>query len=97
MAPTQLDRTMQSRVSRPPWTIATSANATQNVFIGFAGLVTAVSVWMIWGQGDMFPKQKPAKEPTGEPTTWSEDELRKYLTDVSVARMSDPFRNAESQ
>ncbi|PSK55197.1 hypothetical protein B9Z65_2586 [Elsinoe australis] len=74
MAPTQLDRTMQSR----------------NVFIGFAGLVTAVSVWMIWGQGDMFPKKKPAKEPTGEPTTWSEDELRKYLTERNLAVGKNP-------
>lgn len=29
----------------------------EGLFLGFAGLVTAVSVWSIWG-GDMFPAEK---------------------------------------
>jgi hypothetical protein len=32
----------------------------QNLFLGFAGLVTAVSLWSIWG-GDMFPAEKDPK------------------------------------
>ncbi|KAK8216683.1 hypothetical protein M8818_001646 [Zalaria obscura] len=57
--PTQLDRAMQSK----------------NLFFGFAGLVTAVAAWSIWG-GDMFPQQA---DPKGDPQTWTEDELRRWL------------------
>ena len=32
----------------------------QNLFLGFAGLVTAISLWNIWG-GDMFPAEKDPK------------------------------------
>ncbi|KAF7509677.1 hypothetical protein GJ744_007548 [Endocarpon pusillum] len=57
--PTPLDRAMQSR----------------NLFLGFAGIVTAVSMWGIWG-GDMFPAEK---DPKGDPDTWTESELRRWL------------------
>ncbi|KAK5711218.1 hypothetical protein LTR17_018510 [Elasticomyces elasticus] len=57
--PTPIDKAMNSK----------------NLFLGFAGLITAVSVWSIWG-GDMFPQ---AADPKGEPETWSEDEMKRWL------------------
>ncbi|KAH8664046.1 hypothetical protein BX600DRAFT_289982 [Xylariales sp. PMI_506] len=42
---------------------------------GFAGLVTAVSVWAIWG-GDMFPA---AEDPKGNPESWTREEMRRWL------------------
>ncbi|KAL2040184.1 hypothetical protein N7G274_007087 [Stereocaulon virgatum] len=56
--PTPLDRAMQSR----------------NAFLGFAGIVTAVAAWSIWG-GEMFP----AADPTGDPEMWADSELRTWL------------------
>ncbi|KAF2156910.1 hypothetical protein K461DRAFT_317093 [Myriangium duriaei CBS 260.36] len=64
--PTQLDRHLQSK----------------NLFFGFAGLVTAVSAWVIWGPSDIFPKQDPA----GEPELWTESQLRDYLKQVGYVR-----------
>ncbi|KAK6388533.1 hypothetical protein LTR65_007870 [Meristemomyces frigidus] len=57
--PTPIDRAMNSR----------------NMFLGFAGIVTAVAAWSIWG-GDMFPQQE---DPKGEPETWSEDDMKRWL------------------
>jgi hypothetical protein len=37
-----------------------ASNTFQNMFLGFAGIVTAVSLWSIWG-GDMFPADKDPK------------------------------------
>jgi hypothetical protein len=51
----------------------------KNLFLGFAGLVTAVSVWSIWG-GDMFPAPE---DPNGDPEKWTEDELKRWLNAVS--------------
>ncbi|KAK5113858.1 hypothetical protein LTR85_010391 [Meristemomyces frigidus] len=45
------------------------------MFLGFAGIVTAVAAWSIWG-GDMFPQQE---DPKGEPETWSEDDMKRWL------------------
>ncbi|KAK3670108.1 hypothetical protein LTR78_010048 [Recurvomyces mirabilis] len=47
----------------------------RNMFLGFAGLVTAVAAWSIWG-GDMFPQQP---DPKGEPETWSEEDVKRWL------------------
>ncbi|KAK4541608.1 hypothetical protein LTR36_007905 [Oleoguttula mirabilis] len=47
----------------------------RNMFLGFAGIVTAVAAWSIWG-GDMFPQQE---DPKGEPETWSEDDMKRWL------------------
>jgi len=52
----------------------------QNMFLGFAGIVTAVAAWSIWG-GDMFPQ---AEDPKGEPETWSEDDMRRWLNAVCL-------------
>ncbi|EPS30685.1 hypothetical protein PDE_05637 [Penicillium oxalicum 114-2] len=57
--PTPLDRALKS----------------QNLFLGFAGMVTAVAAWSIWGS-DVFPAEE---DPTGNPDDWTEDELRRWL------------------
>ncbi|KAK0864305.1 hypothetical protein LTR57_007898 [Friedmanniomyces endolithicus] len=57
--PTPIDRAMNSR----------------NMFLGFAGLVTAVAAWGIWG-GDMFPQ---AADPKGEPENWTEEDMKRWL------------------
>ncbi|GAB7357519.1 hypothetical protein MBLNU459_g0047t1 [Dothideomycetes sp. NU459] len=57
--PTPIDRALQSK----------------NLFLGFAGVVTAVAAWSIFG-GDMFPQEA---DPKGEPESWSEDELKRWL------------------
>jgi hypothetical protein len=70
----------------------------QNLFLGFAGIVTAVSMWNIWG-GDMFPAEKDPKGGMSkqcrswyddgfdnclDPETWTESELRRWLQAVSI-------------
>ncbi|PGH30551.1 STE24 endopeptidase [[Emmonsia] crescens] len=58
--PTPLDKALNSK----------------NLFLGFAGLVTAAAVWSIWG-GDMFPAES---DPTGNPDNWTIEELRRWLS-----------------
>lgn len=50
----------------------------QNLFFGFAGLVSAATIWSIWGQ-DMFPKEE---DPKGEPETWTEEQMKRWLNNV---------------
>ncbi|KAJ5810334.1 hypothetical protein N7451_001287 [Penicillium sp. IBT 35674x] len=57
--PTPLDRAMNSK----------------NLFMGFAGMVTAVAAWSIWGS-DMFPSEA---DPKGNPEDWTVDEMRRWL------------------
>ncbi|RMZ91581.1 hypothetical protein DV736_g1177, partial [Chaetothyriales sp. CBS 134916] len=57
--PTPLDKVTRSR----------------NLFLGFAGIVTAASLWSIWS-GDTFPAES---DPKGDPSTWTESELRRWL------------------
>ncbi|GFN12947.1 Ish1 domain-containing protein [Aspergillus tubingensis] len=57
--PTPLDRALNSK----------------NLFLGFAGMVTAAAAWAIWG-GDMFPAEA---DPTGDPENWTADEMRTWL------------------
>jgi hypothetical protein len=56
----------------------------QNMFLGFAGIITAVAAWSIWGQ-DMFPRQE---DPKGDPENWTEDEMRRWLNAVSLNKLS---------
>ncbi|KAJ6000240.1 hypothetical protein N7481_000649 [Penicillium waksmanii] len=42
---------------------------------GFAGMVTAVAAWSIWGT-DVFPAQD---DPQGNPENWTADEMRRWL------------------
>ncbi|KAF4555344.1 Hypothetical protein D9617_2g053000 [Elsinoe fawcettii] len=87
--PTQLDRTLQSKASRNlPMSLLSADYASQNLFFGFAGLVTAVAAWTIWGPGDMFPKQDPA----GEFEQWSDAQLKQYLIDRRLAVGKAPTR-----
>ena len=72
---------------------------TKTKTIGFAGIVTAVAAWSIWG-GDMFPAET---DPTGgtscfpvselsyaplklflDPSKWTDSELKRWLEVVRV-------------
>ncbi|CAL5873753.1 uncharacterized protein PFLUO_LOCUS8035 [Penicillium psychrofluorescens] len=57
--PTPLDRALNSK----------------NLFLGFAGMVTAVAAYSIWG-GDMFPNEP---DPTGNPESWTAEEMKRWL------------------
>ncbi|EPS43073.1 hypothetical protein H072_2908 [Dactylellina haptotyla CBS 200.50] len=50
----------------------------QNAVLAFGGLVAAATVFTIWGSGDqpIFPR---VEDPTGDPETWSIDQLRRWL------------------
>lgn len=63
--PTQLDRALNSK----------------NMFLGFAGIVTAATAWMVWGSSDIFPQ---AQDPKGDPQKWTEDEMRRWLTNRNL-------------
>ncbi|KAG9239670.1 hypothetical protein BJ875DRAFT_447332 [Amylocarpus encephaloides] len=51
------------------------ALTSKNAVLAFAGVVTAAAAWSIWGQ-DIFPKES---DPTGNPETWTLEELRRWL------------------
>ncbi|GAB7366672.1 hypothetical protein MBLNU230_g8655t1 [Neophaeotheca triangularis] len=51
-------------------------NFNQNLFLGFAGLVTAVAVYSIWGQDSMFPAET---EPKTQPEEWTREQLGRWL------------------
>ncbi|KAK4952186.1 hypothetical protein LTR10_010108 [Elasticomyces elasticus] len=70
--PTPIDKAMNSK----------------NLFLGFAGLITAVSVWSIWG-GDIFPQ---AADPKGEPETWSEEDMKRWLNSRNLMAGSTATR-----
>lgn len=69
----------------PRYAALIKSDLSQNLFFGFAGLVTAVSAWVIWGPSDIFPKQEPA----GEPEHWTESQLRAYLSEVGIVQGRD--------
>ncbi|KAK1827865.1 hypothetical protein QBC39DRAFT_266316 [Podospora conica] len=71
--PTPLDNVMKSK----------------NAFLAYAGLVTGVAVWAIWG-GDLLPQRGA---PTGHPETWSEEELRSWLREVGD-RLANTFQHS---
>ena len=52
----------------------------RNLFFGFAGLVALASLSSMFG-GDIFPAEK---DPKGEPESWTDDELRRWLKKVSL-------------
>lgn len=47
----------------------------RNLFFGFAGLITLASLTSMFG-GNIFPEEK---DPKGNPETWTEEELRRWL------------------
>ncbi|KAI9369930.1 hypothetical protein BJX61DRAFT_545132 [Aspergillus egyptiacus] len=51
------------------------ALSSKNLFLGFAGMVTAAAVWAIWGE-DIFPAES---DPRGDPSSWTLDEMRRWL------------------
>ncbi|CAD6442254.1 f5f01cdc-4456-4da3-b56c-2d65971fb70f [Sclerotinia trifoliorum] len=51
------------------------ALSSKNAVLAFTGIVTAAAAWSIWGS-DMFPREE---DPTGDPATWSREELRRWL------------------
>ncbi|KAJ5543211.1 hypothetical protein N7535_005640 [Penicillium sp. DV-2018c] len=68
--PTPLDKALNSK----------------NLFLGFAGMVTAVAAYSILGN-DVLPAQA---DPTGDPENWTVDELKRWLR----ARSLLPSENA---
>lgn len=58
----------------------------RNLFLGFAGLVALASLSSIFG-GEMFPAQK---DPTGNPESWTDEELRRWLKNVSACQFAQP-------
>lgn len=56
----------------------------QNLFMGFAAIVTGVAAWSIWG-GDIFPG---AEDPKGAPESWTEEEMLRWLRNVSPSMPS---------
>ncbi|TFB04101.1 hypothetical protein CCMA1212_004032 [Trichoderma ghanense] len=58
-----------------PNTALDSAMKSKNVLLAFGGVVVAAAAWSIFG-GDMFPAQP---DPTGDPETWTREELRRWL------------------
>ena len=60
--PTPLDRAMQSRNAFLGTCLKRESHSFRvDTIVAFAGIVTAVSAWSIWG-GEMFPGEK---EPIG--------------------------------
>ncbi|KAI9728494.1 MAG: hypothetical protein M1828_003896 [Chrysothrix sp. TS-e1954] len=53
-----------------------NAMRSRSAVLGFAGLIAAVGAWTIWGSDTMFPKEA---DPKGDPTSWTDDELRRWL------------------
>lgn len=45
----------------------------------FGGMIAGAAAWAIWG-GDVFP---PERDPTGNPETWTREEMRRWLAAVS--------------
>ncbi|CAG8929711.1 unnamed protein product [Penicillium salamii] len=62
--PTPLDRALNSK----------------NLFLGFAGMVTAVAAFSIWGS-DVLPAQA---DPTGNPDDWTLDDITRWLRAVCL-------------
>ncbi|KAL5341318.1 hypothetical protein BJX70DRAFT_65854 [Aspergillus crustosus] len=56
--PTPLDRALNSK----------------NLFLGFAGMVTAAAAYSIWGN-EIFPAESDPKDPSN----WTLDEMRRWL------------------
>ncbi|KAB8217468.1 hypothetical protein RU639_010902 [Aspergillus parasiticus] len=70
--PTALDRAMHSK----------------NLFLGFAGMVTAAAAWVIWGS-DIFPAES---DPTGDPETWTAEEMKRWLSNRGLMPNNEATR-----
>ncbi|KAI0397231.1 hypothetical protein F5Y17DRAFT_415726, partial [Xylariaceae sp. FL0594] len=58
-----------------PNTPLDNALRSKNAVLVFSGLVTAAVAWSFWG-GSLFP---PEADPTGNPASWTREELRRWL------------------
>lgn len=61
---------------------------TNPTYLAFAGIVTGVAAWSIWGS-DVFPQDQT--DPKGNPEEWTREEMRRWLKLVSffVLRLTD--------
>ena len=48
----------------------------KSAFLGFTGIIGAVAAWTVWGNEPLFPKEP---DPKGDPTTWTDSELQRWL------------------
>ncbi|KAK8186145.1 hypothetical protein BC567DRAFT_215167 [Phyllosticta citribraziliensis] len=53
----------------------------RGAFLTFAGIITATTAWMIWGNGDMFPREP---DPTGDPEDWTTSALKRWLNNRNL-------------
>jgi hypothetical protein len=56
-------------------------NNLQNSFFAFAGIIVGVSVWAIW-RSDPLIDSPSMDDPFGDPSEWSEPEMRRWLNAV---------------
>lgn len=56
-----------------------NAMKSKNAVVAFAGLVAGAAMWTMFS-GDIFPAES---DPTGDPETWTREELRRWLAAVS--------------
>jgi len=61
------------------------------MFLGFAGLVTAATAWMVFGQGEIFPQPE---DPKGDPQKWTEEEMRRWLRHVCSSSISNDIETS---
>ncbi|KAH7033444.1 uncharacterized protein B0I36DRAFT_321459, partial [Microdochium trichocladiopsis] len=52
-----------------------NAMRSKNAVIAFSAMVTGAVLWTMWG-GEIFPRDT---DPTGDPETWTREELRRWL------------------
>jgi hypothetical protein len=80
-SPTALDRLVTSKVPSSARVPQRVANNLQNAFFAFAGIIVGVSVWAIW-RSDPLLDSPSMDDPFGDPSEWSEPELRRWLNAV---------------
>ncbi|OQE16772.1 hypothetical protein PENSTE_c023G02003 [Penicillium steckii] len=81
--PTQLDRALNSKnlfLGNAHFQYSSISKISRELLdlthsAGFAGMVTAVAAWSIWGT-DVFPAQD---DPKGNPDEWTIDEMKRWL------------------
>ncbi|MCJ1482309.1 hypothetical protein MMC06_002473 [Schaereria dolodes] len=61
--------------SSTPSLLLNRKSLTQNINQGFAGIITAVAAWSIWGS-EMFPAEQ---DPVGDSSKWADSELKRWL------------------
>ncbi|KAK8002502.1 inner membrane magnesium transporter mrs2 protein [Apiospora arundinis] len=69
-----------------------NAMKSKNAFLGFAGLIAAASVYMIWGS-DLLPAEG---DPKGNPETWTRKSCEGARSPSAVERY-DGTATGESQ